>query len=83
MDLTCTRDVTLSLGAIAGTLTVTDPLGGTAVPLGGAKITLQDALGAAAAATYTAADGEFAFYDLADGAYTLMASADVIWPSPP
>ena len=28
------------------------------------------------AATYTAADGEFAFYDLADGAYTLMASAD-------
>ena len=72
----CTKDVTLSLGAIAGTLTVTDPLGGAATPLGGAKITLQDSLGAAVAATYTAADGEFAFYDLADGTYTLMAAAD-------
>ena len=47
-----------------------------ALRLGGAKITLQDSLGAAVAATYTAADGEFAFYDLADGTYTLMASAD-------
>ena len=28
------------------------------------------------AATYTAADGEFAFYDLADGVYTLLSSAD-------
>ena len=26
--------------------------------------------------TYTAADGEFAFYDIADGVYTLMASAE-------
>ncbi len=76
VDLVCTRDVTLSLGAIAGTLTVTDPLNGTTTPLGGAKITLQDSLGAAVAATYTAADGEFAFYDLADGTYTLMASAE-------
>lgn len=76
VDLVCTRDATLSLGAIAGTLTVTDPLGGTTTPLGGAKITLQDSLGAAVAATYTAADGEFAFYDLADGTYTLMASAE-------
>ena len=26
--------------------------------------------------TYTAADGEFAFYDLADGVYTLISAAD-------
>ena len=76
VNLVCTKDVTLSLGAIAGTLTVTDPLSGAAAPLGGAKITLQDSLGNAVAATYTAPDGEFAFYDLADGTYTLMASAD-------
>ena len=76
VNLVCTKDVTLSLGTIAGTLTVIDSLGGAPVPLGGAKITLQDSLGAAVAATYTAADGEFAFYDLADGTYILMAAAD-------
>lgn len=76
VNLVCTKDVTLSLGTIAGTLTVINPLGGAPVPLGGAKITLQDSLGAAVAATYTAADGEFAFYDLADGTYILMAAAD-------
>ena len=75
MDLVCTADATLNLGAIAGTLTVTE-LGGTSLPLGGAKITLQDAAGTAVAATYTAQDGEFAFYDLADGVYTLSAAAD-------
>lgn len=76
MNLTCTADASLSLGTIAGVLTVTDPIQGTATPLGGAKITLQDALGTNLAATYTAADGEFAFYDLADGVYTLLASAE-------
>lgn len=75
INLVCVPDVTLSLGAIAGTLTVSSPLG-TSTPLAGAKITLQDALGAAVAVTYTAADGEFAFYDLADGVYTLLASAE-------
>lgn len=76
MNLTCTAEATLSLGAIAGVLTVTDPIQGTSTPLAGAKITLQDALGTNLAATYTAADGEFAFYDLADGVYTLLSSAE-------
>ena len=75
INLVCVPDVTPSLGAIAGTLTVSNPLGAS-TPLAGAKITLQDALGAAVAVTYTAADGEFAFYDLADGVYTLLASAE-------
>lgn len=75
INLVCVPDVTLSLGAIAGTLTVSNPLGAS-TPLAGAKITLQDALGAAVAVTYTAVDGEFAFYDLADGVYTLLASAE-------
>lgn len=75
MDLLLTADVTLALGAIAGVLTAMD-LGGKTTPLGGAKITLRDSLGMEAAVTYTAADGEFAFYDVADGVYTLMASAE-------
>ena len=49
---------------------------GVAVALGGAKITLKNANGDIVAYTYTANDGEFAFYDLADGTYTLMSSAD-------
>ena len=68
-------DATLSLGAIAGTLTVSDPQG-TSTPLAGAKITLQNAAGETVASTYTAADGEFAFYDLADGVYTMLSSAE-------
>ena len=76
INLTCTADITLSLGAIAGVLTVANPLGGAPVPLAGAKITLQTVDGTTVAATYTAADGEFAFYDLADGVYTLISAAD-------
>ena len=76
INSTCTADITLSLGAIAGVLTVANPLGGAPVPLAGAKITLQTVDGTTVAATYTAADGEFAFYDLADGVYTLISAAD-------
>ena len=71
----CVRDVTLSLGAIAGVLTVANPLG-VPTPLAGAMITLRNATGTPVASTYTAADGEFAFYDVADGVYTLVSSAD-------
>lgn len=76
INLTCAAEVTLSLGAIAGLLTVVNPLGGAPLPLAGAKISLQTADGTTVASTYTAADGEFAFYDLADGVYTLISSAD-------
>ena len=79
VNLICTADVTLSLGAIAGVLTVTD-LQGISKPLGGAKITLKDATDVVVATTYTAADGEFAFYDLEDGIYTLLSSADGYQP---
>ena len=75
MNLACVADATLNLGAIAGVLTVAGP-DGNSVPLAGAKITLQDSLGATLATTYTASDGEFAFYDLADGVYTLRSSAE-------
>lgn len=76
IDLVCTQDTTLSLGAIAGVLTINDPLDGSSKPLAGAKISLQNATGETLAATYTAEDGEFAFYDLIDGVYTLISSAD-------
>ena len=74
IPIVCTLDATLALGAIAGVLSVA----GAAVftPLAGAKITLKGALGADVAATYTADDGEFVFYDVADGSYTLIATAD-------
>ena len=66
VNLVCAPDVTLVLGAIAGILTVDDAKG-IAVPLGDAKITLQNDTGETLAVTRTADDGEFAFYDLEDG----------------
>lgn len=75
INLTCTLDATLALGAIAGVLTATD-LSGNTKPLSSAKITLKNSLGEEVATTYTADDGEFAFYDLADGVYTLISSAE-------
>lgn len=74
INLALTADATLALGTIAGVVTVTD-LQGIRQPLGGAKVTLNNALGETVAATYTADDGEFVFYDLADGVYTLLSSA--------
>lgn len=72
VDLTCTADPTLALGAIAGVVKVT----GTGTPLAGAKVSLIDSKGITVAATYTVADGEFVFYDVADGIYTMLVSAD-------
>ena len=74
-DLVCVADAALALGTIAGVLTVNDPQG-LPVPLGGGKITLKNLTGDILAVTYTADDGEFAFYDLADGMYMLLSSAD-------
>ena len=74
IPIVCTLDATLALGTIAGVLSVA----GAAVftPLAGAKITLKNALGADVSATYSANDGEFVFYDVADGVYTLISTAD-------
>ena len=74
VPLVCTADATLALGAVAGVVSVTGPTG--PVPLAGAKLTLTDALDVVLASTYSADDGEFVFYDLADGTYHLMASAE-------
>ena len=73
IPLTLAADATQALGAIAGVLTV---VGTAFTPLSGAKMTLRDALGDVVATTYTADDGEFLFYDLADGIYTVQATAD-------
>lgn len=70
--LTCAAEPTLALGAIAGVVSVA----GTGVPLAGAKVSLMDGTSTVLASTYTVADGEFVFYDVADGIYTLMVSAD-------
>ena len=72
VNLTCTAEATLALGAVAGMVTVT----GTGVPLAGAKVTLTNALREVVATTYTVAGGEFVFYDVADGVYTMTVSAD-------
>lgn len=81
VPLLLTPEPTLPLGAIAGVLPVLQPEG-TSLPLGGAKITLLSSTGETVAVTTTAPDGEFAFYDLMDGVYTLTASATpgTCWP---
>ena len=81
VPLVCTADATLSLGTIAGVLSAVT-LQGTK-PLAGAKITLLDLAGTVVASTYTADDGEVVFYDVADGAYKLMAAADGYLASAP
>lgn len=75
IDFVLTPDATLSLGAIAGILSIGDHEGKN-VPLGNAKITLIDVNDKVVATTYTVDDGEFAFYDVADGKYTVLSSAD-------
>lgn len=72
VNLVCTKDQTLNLGAVAGVLSVA----GEETPLAGAKVALMNSAGTVVATTYTAADGEFVFYDVADGVYTLMSYAD-------
>lgn len=74
VPLVCAVDATLSLGAVVGVVSATGATG--PVPLAGAKLTLMDAQGVVLASTYSADDGEFVFYDLADGIYRLMASAE-------
>ena len=81
LALVCTAEPTLALGAIAGVLTTT--VGTVVSPLAGAKIALKDSTGAVVASTYSAADGEFLFYDVADGLYTLLASAEGYLTSAP
>lgn len=80
-DLACLLDETLSLGTIAGVLTTSTAEG--RVPLGGAKLTLRDNQNQVVATTYTADDGEFLFYDVADGVYTMVSTADGYLPSAP
>lgn len=73
IDLVCTPDASLSLGAIAGVVQTMVNLIPT--PLAGAKLSLLNQAGEVVATTYSVDDGEFAFYDVADGIYTLIASA--------
>jgi len=47
---------------------------GAGVPLGGARVTLLDAAGNVVATTTTGADGAYAFSDLDDGQYTVVAT---------
>ena len=82
IDLVCTADPTLSLGTIAGVVATLD-LSGARQPLGGVKLTLRDSLGATAAVTYSADDGEFVFYDVAGGLYTVLATAEGYLPAAP
>lgn len=70
VPLVCRSEAALALGAIAGTAT-TIGLAGSA-PVAGATVTLRNLAGTAVATTRTADDGEFVFYDVADG-YLVMA----------
>lgn len=82
INLVCTRDEDLLLGAIAGILKTTDQKGNISY-LNNGRITLLDSDGAEAAVTETVNDGEFAFYGVADGQYTLLSDADGYLPAAP
>ena len=73
VGLVCTPEPSLSLGAVAGTVSSAG-LDGIS-PISGAKINMTNLSGAVVATTYSAADGEFVFYDVADGVYSLTATA--------
>lgn len=74
VPLVCRSEAALALGAIAGTATTIDLAG--SAPVAGATVTLRNLAGTAVATTRTADDGEFVFYDVADGIYSLVATAD-------
>lgn len=81
VSLVCTPEAALSLGAIAGTVSTTG-LSGVA-PISGAKVNLVNLSGAVVASTFSAADGEFVFYDVSDGVYSLTATASGYLTSAP
>ncbi len=72
INFAISKDTTLDLGVIAGIINAFD--GEILEGLGDVKVTLFDAVNNAIAITYTVDDGEFAFYDLEDGEYTLLAT---------
>ena len=76
VPLVCRSEAALALGAIAGTAT-TIGLAGSA-PVAGATVTLRNLAGTAVATTRTADDGEFVFYDVADGIYSLRTDDSII-----
>lgn len=82
LDFTMTVETTLSLGAIAGIL-YASTTEGTKTELGGAKVSLLDNTGETVSVTYSADDGEFAFYDVEDGTYTVICSSDGYLSSSP
>lgn len=81
IDLVCTADPTLALGTIAGVVNTKAAEG--LQPLAGVKLTLQNEQGDTVAVTYTIDDGEFVFYDVADGRYTLLSTAEGYLPAAP
>lgn len=82
IDLVCTADPSLALGSIAGVVNTRTAAGGLR-PLAGVKLTLQNEQGDAVAVTYTIDDGEFVFYDVAGGRYTLLSTAEGYLPAAP
>ncbi len=82
LDFIIAQDTTLSLGAIAGVLTTTAQ-DSTITPLAGAKMTLMNSEKQDVAVTYTADDGEFAFYDVDARSYFVVAALTGYMPSTP
>lgn len=81
INLVSPPEATLSLGAIAGVVKTSDGQG--EAPLAGAKISLLNAANEVVATTYSVDDGEFAFYDVADGTYTMITTAQGYLSSAP
>ncbi len=80
LNFSISRDDTLKLGTVTGVVTKGND---EKTPLGGVKISLIDNTEKTIAATYTANDGEFAFYDLQNGQYKIIATSQGYVPSNP
>lgn len=81
LDFVMSTESSLSLGAIAGLLYASTSQG-EKTELGGAKVSLLQS-SETISVTYSADDGEFAFYDVADGTYTVICSSDGYLSSSP
>ncbi len=82
LSFALTRDDTLNLGTITG-LVYSNNAKNEKEPLAGAKLSLLNDQDETVAVTYSTADGEFAFYDISDGRYSVLVTAQGYLASDP
>lgn len=79
LNFSMEKDETLALGTVTGVLTTGSGIN--KAPVADAKVTMVLEDNTVFAVTYTVSDGEFAFYDLPDGQYQIIATGEGYSPS--